>query len=450
MSDALSPPEVPDELREWLVYAVESGASDLHLIPGHPPVLRLHGDLTELPDPPLEPTTLQSMLRSLCPPDAFARLVARDRHRLLVRACRSAAGPSGSGPTCSASVGTSAACLRVIPATIPDFAWAGFPPELAERLAFLRDGLVIVHRGDRVRARRRRWRWSSTCSTTTGGYRIITVEEPVEYLFPRMPNSVVTQREVGRDVPTFADGLKYGLRQDPDVILVGEVRDRETAQMALSAAETGHLVFTTLHTRDAKGAVTRFADLFPQDAQKDVRGQLAMSLRAVVSQRLLPGAERGAKRHLALEVLWNTHPIASAIRTGKVESIDNYLVTGREEGMRDVRRVGATVAAGGEDHPGGGRAERRRRGLPEPVNAAGAAAGARVRPSAGPLCGLVLVAGQHLAAGPGDQPGQVCEGDRRPDEVDRAVAEDGHHPARVEAVQLVVVGAVHRAGAVPG
>src|SRR3954452_14214048 len=122
----------------------------------------------------------------------------------------------------------------------------------------------------------------------SGGHRIITVEEPVEYLYLRVASSVVTQREVGRDVLTFADGLRSGLRQDPDVILVGEVRDQETAQMALSAAETGHLVFTTLHTRDAKGAISRLADLFPQDSQSTVRAQLAMSLRAVVSQRLLP------------------------------------------------------------------------------------------------------------------------------------------------------------------
>jgi twitching motility protein PilT len=166
-----------------------------------------------------------------------------------------------------------------------------------------------------------------------GGCRIITVEEPVEYVFPPAAQSVVTQREVGVDVLAFADGLKYGLRQDPDVILVGEIRDRETAQMALSAAETGHLVFTTLHTRDAKGAVTRLADLFPQDVQSAVRAQLALGLRAVVSQRLLPGAERGAKRQLALEVLWNTHPVASGIRTGKVESLDNLIVTGRADGM---------------------------------------------------------------------------------------------------------------------
>ena len=103
--------------------------------------------------------------------------------------------------------------------------------------------------------------------------------------------------------------------------------------MALSAAETGHLVFSTLHTRDAKGAITRYSDLFPQDVQREIRAQLAMSLRAIVSQRLLPAIERGEKRHLALEVLWNTYPIASAIRTGKVESIDNYLLTNRDEGM---------------------------------------------------------------------------------------------------------------------
>jgi twitching motility protein PilT len=169
-----------------------------------------------------------------------------------------------------------------------------------------------------------------------GGYRIITVEDPVEYVYPKAANSVVSQRELGSDVLTFAEGLKYGLRHDPDVILVGEIRDRDTAQMALSAAETGHLVFTTMHTRDAKGAISRYADLFPMDVQRDLRSQLAMSLRAIVSQRLLPDIQKGAKRHLALEVLWNTHAIASSIRQGKLESIDNYLMTHRDEGMVSI------------------------------------------------------------------------------------------------------------------
>lgn len=326
--------QVPEKLYQWLCSTVGKEASDLHLIVGYPPVLRLHGDLVEMSEPVLASDETDTMLRALCPPDALARLESQKNVDFSFqvdtedRPHRFRANLFYTGQQL-------AACLRHVPSTIPSFDWAGFPPALAHRLAFVRDGLIIVTGA------------TGSGKTTTlamvvnqlnqeGGYRIITVEEPIEYLFPRMANSVVTQREVGADVRSFADGLKYGLRQDPDVILVGEIRDRETAQMALSAAETGHLVFTTLHTRDAKGAITRFADLFPQDLQRDVRSQLAMSLRAVLSQRLLPDLEKGAKRHLALEVLWNSNPIASAIRQGKIESIDNYLLTNREEGMVSI------------------------------------------------------------------------------------------------------------------
>ena len=322
---------IPDKLRRWLELAVQGGASDLHLIVGYPPVLRLHGDLFELPDPPLTAEEAEPLLGTICPSGAFERL---ESHK---NADFSFALPSAGGTTrfranlfhAGRHVG---ACLRVIPAAIPDLDWAGFPAELADRLAALRDGLVVVT-GPTGSGKTTTLAMLVHRLNRAGGYRIITVEEPVEYVFPPAPNSVVTQREVGADVLTFADGLKYGLRQDPDVILVGEIRDRETAQMALSAAETGHLVFTTLHTRDAKGAITRFADLFPQDVQPQVRAQLALGLRAVVSQRLLPGTERGQKRHLALEVLWNTHPVAGAIRFGRVETIDNLIVTGRADGM---------------------------------------------------------------------------------------------------------------------
>jgi twitching motility protein PilT len=322
---------VPDRIRAWLVRAAEAGASDLHLLADYPPVLRLHGDLVELPEPPLAAAETQGLLAELCPADLAARL--REQKNvdfsfelpLAGEAVRFRANLFHAG-------GRLAACLRLIPARIPDLEWTGFPADLAGRLAAVRDGLVIVT-GPTGSGKTTTLALLVQRLNQAGGHRIITVEEPVEYLFPRVPNSVVTQREVGADVLTFADGLKYGLRQDPDVILVGEIRDRDTAQMALSAAETGHLVFTTLHTRDAKGAITRYADLFPQDVQRDVRAQLALSLRAVVAQRLLPDLERGAKRHLALEVLWNTYPIASAIRSGKIESIDNYLLTGREDGM---------------------------------------------------------------------------------------------------------------------
>ncbi len=318
-------------LQSWLAEAAKVGASDLHLVVGHPPVVRLHGELNELAGPELGADEMGPMLRPLCPPGVFERLVAERsvdfslEVELDGRPCRFRA-------HIFFTVEHLAACLRLIPTVIPNFDWATFPIELAERLAFLRDGLVVLT-GPTGSGKTTTLAMLVNLLNQTGGYRIITVEEPVEYRYPRAKNSVVTQREIGRDVRNFADGLWAGLREDPDVLLVGEVRDRETAQIALSAAETGHLVFTTLHTRDAKGAISRYADLFPQDVQRDVRSQLAMSLRAVVSQRLLPGVERGTKRHLALEVLWNTNPIQSAIRAGKLESIDNYLITNRDEGM---------------------------------------------------------------------------------------------------------------------
>jgi len=326
-----SSPAIADRMREWLAKVVESGGSDLHLVVGHPPVQRLHGELVEYATPPLAAEETRDLIRSICTPEALAQLqTQKDVDFSFVVPL------NGHSPRFRANVFHTgrdlAACLRLIPNVIPELSWAGFPADLADRLAFLRDGLVIVT-GATGSGKTTTLAMIVNLINKAGGYRIITVEQPVEYVFPRAFNSLVTQREVGGDVASFADGLKYGLRQDPDVILVGEIRDRETAQMALSAAETGHLVFTTLHTRDAKGAITRYADLFPQDVQREVRVLLALSLRVVISQRLLADVRPGTKRHLALEVLWNTNPIAIAIRNNKIESIDNYLLTNRDEGM---------------------------------------------------------------------------------------------------------------------
>ncbi len=224
------------------------------------------------------------------------------------------------------------ACFRVIPSKIPTFDWAGFPLDIATRLVQMRNGLVLIS-GVTGSGKSTTLAMLVQTLNEEGGHRVITVEEPIEFIFPRRSNSVVTQREVGVDVDSFADGLKYGLRQDPDVILVGEIRDRETAQMALSAAETGHLVYSTLHARDAKGAISRYVDLFPQSVQSEIRAQLALSMRAVISQHLLPSSVEGQKRELALEIMFNSAPIASAIRFGKIESIDNNILTGRAEGM---------------------------------------------------------------------------------------------------------------------
>jgi twitching motility protein PilT len=347
--------KLPPEVSALLLGAVKAGASDLHFIPGHALILRRNGDLMEWGGRTLERPEMLQIIRSFCPPDVLAKLETQTDHDFSFSLAHEQGKVRFRGNIFRAG-GELGACLRVIPSAIPSFEWAGFPVELAERLAFLRDGLVFLT-GATGSGKTTTLAMVVELLNQSGGYRILTVEEPIEYVFPLSSGSAVTQREVGRDVPTFADGLKYGLRQDPDVILVGEVRDHLTAQMALSAAETGHLVLTTLHTRDAKGAITRFADLFPQEAQRDVRGQLAMSLRAILSQRLLPGLDAGDKRQLALEVLWNTHPIASAIRNGKVESIDTYLTTGREDGMlsfdesiRQLLRAGRISQAVAEDN----------------------------------------------------------------------------------------------------
>ena len=321
----------PAPLRDWLAKAIEAGASDLHLVAGYPPVLRVHGELQPLELAALDPDGVRGLLVEACPSHAIDRFRA-ERNVDFALDLTLRGQPQRFRVNYFMSGEQMGACFRVIPSAIPDFQWAGFPEDLAGRLAHYRNGLVllcgVVGSGKTTSLAMLIHRLN-----TEGGYRIITIEEPVEYLFPKTPGSLVTQREVGVDVHTFADGLKYALRQDPDVILVGEIRDRPTAQMALSAAETGHLVFSTLHTRDAKGAISRYADLFPQSDQREVRSQLALSLRAVVSQHLLPNVVKGEKRVLALEIMLNSSAIASAIRQGKIESIDNVILTSRADGM---------------------------------------------------------------------------------------------------------------------
>ncbi len=321
----------PDSLSRWLMQAVDDGASDLHLVAGHPPVLRLHGKLQALQEPCLEPAALESVLMSVCP-EQFARDLALQKNADFALEVAIHQSPHRFRANYYFGGRNLAACFRVIPDTIPSFAWAHFPTSIAERLTQFRNGLVLIS-GVTGSGKTTTLAMLINKLNLEGSYRIITIEEPIEYLFPRAEHSIVTQREVGIDVLSFADGLKYGLRQDPDVILVGEIRDRQTAQIALSAAETGHLVLSTLHTRDAKGAISRFVDLFPQSVQHEIRSQLAMGLRAVLSQHLLPSIDPEAKRELALEVMYNTSPVAAAIRFGKLESIDNCILTGRSDGM---------------------------------------------------------------------------------------------------------------------
>ncbi len=333
--------DVPDQIQRWLTEAVHQEASDLHLVVGHPPVLRVNGVLNPLDEPELTRDQLGRLLPTVCPP-AFTERFMQEKNTDFSLEIAIDGQPQRFRANYFFGGQCMGGCFRVIPSTIPHLDWAHFPPELADKLTSFRNGLILVS-GVTGSGKTTSLAMLINKFNLEGGYRIITIEEPIEYLFPRVPASVVTQREVGVDVDTFADGLKFGLRQDPDVILVGEIRDQQTAQIALSAAETGHLVISTLHTRDAKGAVSRFVDLFPQTVQHEVRAQLAMGLRAVVSQHLLPSIVPGARRELALEIMFNNSPIASSIRFGKIESIDNSILTGRAAGMvtldESIRRL---------------------------------------------------------------------------------------------------------------
>lgn len=312
--------------------AAERQASDIHLVPGYAATLRVHGRLESSADERvLEPDALEAMLRTIIPDNVQAKLGPLKNADF-----STAIDHAGENRRFRTNVyyaqGSLCACLRHVPLRIPTFEWMGFSSGLAERLVSHRNGMVIIT-GVTGSGKSTTLAGLVDLLNRRGGMRVITVEEPIEYSHPRISSTLVTQREVGRDVDSFLDGLKYGLRQDPDVILVGEIRDQETARMALSAAETGHLILTTLHTKDAKGAITRFVDLFPHEAQEDVRTQLALSLRSVVSQHLLPAAQPGDKRVLALEVMHVNHPVRIAIKFGKIDSIESAIQTGKRDGL---------------------------------------------------------------------------------------------------------------------
>ena len=335
-------------------------ASDLHLVPGHPPCYRIHGRLHAAGDQALAADTVREMVISVLP-DPIRERLTRCKSldcsiSLTSRGLQSARTIENGDPSLRFRVNVffareqMCACLRFIPNDIPDFEWMGFPRPLAERIVNLTNGLVIITG------------ITGSGKTTTlaalvnllnheHGARIITVEEPIEYLFPSAEGSLVTQREVGIDVDSFYDGLKSGLRQDPNVILVGEIRDRETAQMAISAAETGHLILTTMHTQDAKGAITRLIDLFPSQLQSDVRSQLSLSLRYVIAQHLLTSAEDAERRALALEVLVVSHGVGSLIRQGRAEAIDSAIQTGRRAGMVTLDDSLAALMTAGKISP---------------------------------------------------------------------------------------------------
>ncbi len=217
-----------------------------------------------------------------------------------------------------------AGAIRALSLDVPNVEDIGFPNTVWQDIIKRKQGLVLMT-GITGAGK------STTIASLVGriseksAYRILSVEDPIEYIFPQK-YSIISQREVGRDVKTFIDGLKEMMREDPDIIFVGEMRDAETIAMTLMAAETGHLVFSTLHTRDVTGSVTRILDYFPEGRQAEVRNQLSLGLAYIVSQKLVPRKD-GQGRLVAMEILNNNYACANLIRTGKIEQLYSQLQT---------------------------------------------------------------------------------------------------------------------------
>lgn len=310
--------------------------SDLHMKVGEPVRFRFDSELIPLPDgATVTPGMMSDLLLPLLGPEHTARLLGSTPSDIDAGYEWEEIGLSFRINAFHDREGLAAA-IRVLPRHIPDVEKIGFPSEQHWRdLVNLEQGLVIVTGVT-----------GSGKSTTiaslvqhinrTQRARIITLEDPIEYVL-RSDRSLVSQRELGKHIASFGSGLRSALREDPDIIFVGEMRDRETAGLALTAAETGHLVLSTMHTRDAKGAITRLVDLFPPERTKELCSQISFSLHSVIGQKLVQRSDRTGRR-VAMEVLRNIPAIGNLIRTGAWHQIYSTMQTQYREGIVTLER----------------------------------------------------------------------------------------------------------------
>ena len=310
------------DLIALLTSAVKSGASDLHLKLGQPPVLRLDGDLEQLEGmPALTEPDLESVLDEVTQISPKRRDLFEDSGDLDI------AFSHPSLPRFRVNGfrqrGATSFAFRVIPSTIPNFAKLGLPPGVT-RLAEEQRGLVLVT-GATGSGKTTTLASMLDHINRTRQQHIVTIEDPIEILHPDR-SCIVNQREVGLDTVSFEQALRRVLRQDPDVIMIGELRDTETAHTALQAAESGHLVFSTLHTIDASETVGRMIEFFPPAKQQQIRSILAGTLRGIVSQRLLPRSDGG--RMPSVEVMVTNARIQDLIRENRPDEITDAIAAG--------------------------------------------------------------------------------------------------------------------------
>jgi twitching motility protein PilT len=305
---------------------IKRNASDLHLHVGRPPVLRLHGRLRSLETKVLEPEDTIALMKAITPERCQQELQEQGGTDFGFEF-----GPAGRFRTAVyQQKGNISLTLRLIPSRLLSFEDIGLPP-IVKALCRRPRGMFLVT-GPTGSGK-------TTTLATMIDYinkefdkHIITVEDPIEY-YHSHKKCIITQREVGVDVPSFSEALRRSLRMDPDVILVGELRDLETIESALRAAETGHLVFGTLHTTSAQGTVTRIVDQFPVDQQEQIRVQLSTSLIAVLCQALMPRCDTRSMV-AAYEFMVVTNAISNLIRENKVYRIPSSIQTGKKFGMQ--------------------------------------------------------------------------------------------------------------------
>ena len=329
------------DLDELLLYLLEKGGSDLHLTLGSPPMIRVHGDLE--PVPGFGPLTAQQLQEQM-----YSILTERQRQRFEENKeldfAYSFPGAARFRVNAFRQKGALGGVFRAIPWEIKSLESLNMPETLSG-FAELPRGLVLVT-GPTGSGKSTTLAAIIDRANRTRKAHIMTIEDPVEFVHQHRI-SLVNQREVGEDTDSFANALKHALRQDPDIILVGEMRDLETISIALTAAETGHLVFGTLHTSSAGSTIDRIIDVFPPEQQAQIRTQIANSIQAVVCQTLCKSAS-GDRRVAATEVLIATPAVRNLIREGKLQSIPSTLQTGSRYGMHTLNQSLADLVEAGQ------------------------------------------------------------------------------------------------------
>lgn len=327
-------------IQQLLDLTIARNASDLHLSVGFPPTLRINGELIAIPgEEIITPQIIESLIMPLLTPmqkNIYAQVLELDfsfefdgKGRFRINLYR--------------QKGHSGAALRLIPLVIPPLESIGLP-EVLSKITELKQGFILVT-GPTGHGKSTTLASFINKINVTRAAHVITIEDPIEYVYPR-GKSLIEQREMFYDTRSWGNALRSALREDPDVVLIGEMRDLETISSAMTIAETGHLVFATLHTNSSAQSVDRIIDVFPEIQQPQIRLQLAATLEAIISLRLVPTVEPG--RTLASEVLFATPAVRNVIREAKSHLLDNIIETSAELGMQILERSLADLVQKGK------------------------------------------------------------------------------------------------------